>query len=510
MALTNEQQEAADNVLADIKNYTGTTRFTAIRAIAGSGKSSTLRALTYQIDEQIPKPSDVPHDIFYMVFNKSMQKEALEKGFPDRTSISTIHALAYRYVVAPAKLRIGNVRASDLPHKLPFKDKIISINLVNDFAVSEFLDYETYLESYGIEGMRQKEKRFISLARDYMNGMISGQYPISHNFYMKIFHKLLASGSITFDSIPSCILFDEAQDAVPVALEIFRHFPSKAKVFVGDANQNIYGFMNTVSIFDKITEAKEFSLTQSFRVNKTLALKIESFCQNMIQEDFIFKGVPTDPGINTKAYIYRSNSSVIQKAIELTSKGIDFNLVRDISDMFDLPIMIISINSKTIRKIAKIIRPEHYFLIEDFYEYIDFKDINGNEGRTFTSFVREKHKGDDTVDLACAQIITYGPAKMLKVSTMLKERDKMNIGADITVCTAHSSKGLEFDQVIIGEDLNEKVEEIREKLEEVIGKNPIAPIFKELPDNIKSEIYLYYVATTRCKKELINATHITQ
>ena len=66
----------------------------------------------------------------------------------------------------------------------------------------------------------------------------------------------------------------------------------------------------------------------------------------------------------------------------------------------------------------------------------------------------------------------------------------------ITLCTAHSSKGLEFDRVIVGDDLNKQIRKIYQKEQH-----------KWTEDDV-SELRLYYVAITRAKLELVNATVI--
>ena len=444
--LTGEQREAVEYILDDIEkcdnNYSN--NYTAIKAIAGSGKSSTLLSLAKEYDRRF-KLTSRRQDILYMVFNKSMAVEASEKGFPDRTDIRTIHSLAYRHVVAPAGLQIKNLYPSDLKIKIQYQTKLVIIEAINDFSISKYTSYDDYVYSTYEEGNLLLNDKYISLAKDIMKKMAEGEIKCTHAFYLKLFHVTLQNDDGYLcqnrDNTFGLVLFDEAQDAAPVALEIFRLLKAKHKVFVGDNLQNIYGFMSTVSIFDEIKDAKEFPLTKSFRVSDDIARKVQSFCNIYISEDIKFSGIDVEDKdtIRTKAYIFRTNSELSEKAIELNKKGIEFNLTKDISEAYDLPIAIASCRTPHGRRVLE----DHKtcsFLVDDSNDYDEYSRAMNYQGKGWQSWLQSKYKGDERFTSACYILRSVGIESLIAIKKILAGR-KLEIGASITLTTAHSSKG---------------------------------------------------------------------
>src|SRR5690554_2896199 len=72
-----------------------------LEAAAGTGKTSTLKLLSAATPDR--------HGL-YLAFNKSVAVEA-QASFPDNTTCSTVHSLAYRQVVdPPRRQRMGGAR----------------------------------------------------------------------------------------------------------------------------------------------------------------------------------------------------------------------------------------------------------------------------------------------------------------------------------------------------------------------------------------------------------------
>ena len=92
-------------------------------------------------------------------------------------------------------------------------------------------------------------------------------------------------------------------------------------------------------------------------------------------------------------------------------------------------------------------------------------------------------------------ILKHGKTKLWDTYTLALDQKKAKEG--ITLATAHSSKGLEFDRVIIADDLNKAVSSaIADKI-----SGDITPEQEEI-------LRLYYTACTRCRVQLDNAVHL--
>ena len=75
----------------------------------------------------------------------------------------------------------------------------------------------------------------------------------------------------------------------------------------------------------------------------------------------------------------------------------------------------------------------------------------------------------------------------------------------ITLTTAHSAKGLEFDEVALLGDFN-NLAEIQDQLKALIRTSAPAGDIKSTIQSLYEETNLYYVATTRAKSVLFDLT----
>ena len=471
-----------------------------------SGKSKTLLELAKQYDSSNPGNNKLG-DIIYMVFNKSMEREAQLKGFPSRTMIKTIHGLAYRYTAGPMKLQIDKfIDSRSLTRVTSFQDKVAITETLEDFFISKFLNFEDFLFSLEDNNIVAENKYLIAESKLIMQEMRDRKRECTHGFYLKLFHKILNANdgllkdSNGIDLDTSLVLFDEAQDAAPVALEIFKLLKAKQKVSVGDHLQNIYGFMKTVSIFDEIKDAKTFSLTQSFRVSTEIAKHIESFCRAYIDDTIIFKGIdiPKNTEPTSRAYLARTNAELIELAIEYYENNKNFNLTRDIMSGFDLPLAIIS------AKKGEFLMPRYKFLEEDYKAFKrKTKRLSDYFNLTFTKYLSEEHSEDPEIKSACSLISRVTPKKIIKIKEILKNR-KLNQDAYVTLSSVHSSKGNEFCEVVLTEEVNNSIDEIVQLKLEQGDKYK----FSDLEKSQQAELYLYYVGCSRAKQVLNNAIHL--
>lgn len=423
----------------------------------------------------------IPHtNSLYLAYNKSIATEAQRK-FPSTTQCSTTHSLAYRAIVSPLGLRVGTFTYRAITEHIAYDNKALLIELIREFCLSEHLDFTVFAEQADMTEYMTK------LGVKYLNLMATGQIECTHDFYLKAFHIHLADGSITYPEF-DFVMLDEAGDVNPVTLEIFKLLPAKFKIAVGDKHQNIYSFNHTINAFELLADqAVSFDMTKSFRVAASIASDIQSFAREFLHETMSFEGIPvTDSTITSRAYLARTNSALVDKMIQLQESNIPYSLVRKASDIYRIPLMVCGLKYQ-----GTITVNEYRHLQDDidyFYEEV-LPNHLGNNKPTLYSFLLEAHEHDYPLVQAIKLVISKSKQKILAAYEHAKLHERNQNG--LVLSSVHSSKGLEFDEVIIADDLNDLILEISQH-----------STFNE--DDV-SELNLAYVAASRARKSLVNA-----
>ena len=356
-------------------------------------------------------------------------------------------------------------------------------DLIESFCLSSFTSMESYAKSVSTSTFLAK------LAMKYLDNMSTGTISCTHSFYLKMFHILLASGAVTYDEPFDLLMLDEAGDLNPVTLEIFKLLPATKKVMVGDENQNIYSFNGTINGFKAMEDVGvHMSMTQSFRVSDHIALRVENFCKNHLNERISFRGVPyEDKSITTSAFISRTNAALIGEMIDLNNRKDPYNLVRPAKTIFRLPLLLIGLKPG-----GFITDPEYKFLQDDVKKY--YLDRELMREMSLFGYIARCHPDDINLKSAITLITRHSAKSVISAYESAKSHEGTH--HPHTLCSAHSSKGLEFDHVEIASDFNSLLDKIVD-----------IPIEGRTRQE-QEEMRLYYVATTRAKKSLSNADHL--
>ena len=468
MSLTTEQQ----SVITHLSNPTADRSLTLIDAIAGSGKTTLLVAISNTLSHS---------NGLYLAYNSSVAKEAARK-FPSTTHCMTTHALAYRAVVKPNKLTIGTFTYKNILEAIPYGSKCALVDHIRAFCLSNHLSFASYASAEGVA------TKLIPLAVKYLDLMQSGKIECTHDFYLKFFHILLANGSLTYDPF-DFIMLDEAGDLNEVTLAIFQLLPTPIRIAVGDKHQNIYQFNDTINCFSILEgQGTLFHLSQSFRVSDKIAPRIEQFCRSYLDPSFSFRGVPlVNTTISSAAFLTRTNASLIQRMVELNNQLIPYSLVRSPQEIFRHALMVCSFKYQ-----GFITDPAYKYLQSDINDWYESEDIRVDHPTLFSYLIFLNDK-DDQLIRAIRLVQRYG--KNLIPSTYEDARKHTKTPNHLTLATAHSTKGLEFDEVTIADDLNESLDDI-------------PPAVGQLSPKQLEAVNLYYVACTRAAKRLNNARHL--
>ena len=400
----------------------------------------------------------------------------------------TTHSLAYQNVVKPMKLKVGFFNYRDIKKRIGFEIKLLIIEHIKSYCLSEHVSFTDYASTHNLQN------ELIILCRFYLNEMKTGKINCTHEFYLKYYHILLSGKAITHEPF-DVIMLDEAGDLNPVTLEIFKLLPSGKKVMVGDPQQNIYSFNQTINGFEAMKDyGVHLSLSQSFRVSSNIAQDIEYFCKQFLDPTMDFKGVNYSQSeldsIVTKAYISRTNGALISHMMKLNNSNIPYNLTRPAKSIFAMPLALISLNSKGV-----CYDPQFKYIEQDYKDYADSPSLL--KSSSFYGYIAKLHADDPNVKTAVKLIADHGAYDVVKAFEVAKSHE--GISTPLTLCTAHSSKGLEFDSVHVADDMTNV-------LSKILDSKKVKERGLNAMDNTEREEFrLAYVLISRCKKELTNA-----
>jgi len=439
-----------------------------VQAVAGSGKTHTLVAIAEALQ---------PERGIYTAYNKSIALEAKQK-FPYYIDCRTIHSLAYMYVVANTSRTIEFFTPSCIIEKIPYYDKLAIISTMDEFFLSDTVEL-SWIDT-------QLEEPYSNIAKEYIKKMHDNEIPCTFSFILKYFHLQLLFGTVTPAEV-DLLMLDEAGDTSGVILEIFKLFPAKRKVMVGDPDQNIYTFAYTVNGFEKIKEGVTLPMTKSFRVSPRIASDVQSFCVEYFSPAMRFEGTEqSDTEIKSKAYISRTNSCLIARAMELNKTDTVYSFTREPKEIFSLVLALMNL------KPDSLIYDKRYKYLPQALVRFTEDELLQSQYKGFLSYLYGTYGEEDPgLRAAISLLFKYSYKDLYEAYNKAKSMPKR---APVVLSTAHSAKGLEFDEVYIEDDLNKSAEKCK--------------LSRHLDPEIMAEFRLYYVACTRARLSLLNAKEL--
>ena len=447
-----------------------------ISALAGSAKSSTL----YYYAKERPF-----NKILYLVYNKAMKDEA-EKSFGklNHVDIKTIHGLAFGYV--------GRFYKDKLTNSYGVVDIIKDLNLnwnrdmelavkINEMLkqymlsdVEEINDLEMYLDDDMRSQIVSFSERLWNMMKSYKNSI-----KVTHDFYLKFFQLSKTDLSRKYD----IILLDEAQDSSRMMFDIIMNSNVNGVVAVGDRFQALYSWRNAINIMPMF-EAKEYTLTTSFRVSQNIAHIANLIVDDMSDNDIQMKGFNTKQTIvdkidKSKPYVClcRTNAYIFAEVAEALS--IDKNKKL----FFEGGYQSYNFTNLVDCYYFSIGKPTKNKILSKFKDYYEMEDY-----------------ADKTVDLELLALIKmvkkYG-SKIIDIVDGIKRNSvtKKEI-SDILFSTIHRAKGQNYLlPVYISDDHFDIEKEYKNKFIEQDND-------RKVNNNLFEEMAILYVALTRCAREI--------
>lgn len=273
-----------------------------------------------------------------------------------------------------------------------------------------------------------------TLIKYLFQATLDKKLPITHDFYLKYYQMRKYK---RLEEKYDFILLDEAQDTNEIMLDIFLDNDCK-KIFVGDTFQSIYGFNDSINAFEIVETNHHLTLSQSFRCKQEILEYASFFLEMFANKDFtaMRSGFSGDERITTRAYISRTNAGIARFLIDLyksDSPKEEYRLLKSVDSIFEPIWAIVYFKSGQFDKI-----PERYSYIQDFN---DFKELR--------EYIEEI--GDVELKQAIKLLGEFQEIEISKIQN-LAEFLYTNIVAKNIITNAHQSKGLEFDEVVLGSD----------------------------------------------------------
>lgn len=466
----------------------------SVVARAGSGKTHTLRAAALRT---APRPT------LLLAFNRAIAREAARR-FPDHVAVATLHALAFRAVVA----RDGRMRrkfaagGGAVPHRVwlelaglddgdPSRHAHLAAlrGLLRAFCASADADptpdhlpaatRERLRVTLGAERAAERERWLAIRARRAWARMADPDdlAPIDHDGYLKLFER--RRGALPTD----LLLVDEAQDLAPAMLAIVER-QDASRLLVGDPAQRIYGWRGAVDAM-AASGYPEVRLTRSFRFGPEIAAAARRVVRVLAPGAALHGAGP--PGRvrdapwrdgRPRAVLCRSNAGVVEAATTLGEHGVH------VVGGLDATLALLRaahrlwrdrgrrVGTRAVRDPASTLPPELAGL-DDWEALVQAAEASGGPLRTLQRLVDEH--GDGVPGLCTA----------LERAQRQRERD-----APLVLSTVHRAKGREWDRVELWRDLPRVAADA--------GALAAAPD----PDAARAEANLLYVAVTRARREL--------
>lgn len=480
-APTAEQQQAIDLFNSGVDFV--------IEAGAGTGKTSTLKFLAAEGHKAGKKGQ-------YLAFNRALVNDA-EGQFPSSVAVRTVHSLAWGAIIGPnrqLKARLnGGKRLSRAQEA-----RILNIR---EITVTTPAGKKTLAAGFLAAHVMQAVTRFCQSADptpnerhfpiipgidlpdekgnpryDNNNAIAAALLPALtaaweditsdngalrylHEHYLKMYE--LSGPRINVDYI----LFDEAQDVSPVIRSIVMQQQGRVQlVFVGDSAQAIYGFTGATNAMAMLEGPRTY-LSQSFRFGEAVADAANEVLSMLTDSKLRLRGFDKiDSKIEAidgtpDVILCRTNAVAIRNALTLMAEG------KKVAIADSLKTQVVRFAEACIQ-LQENGRTDHPELAPfDSWGAVQF-------------FVETDPAGDD-LRLLVNLVDDFGADVIIdELRHTVSEAN-----ADVTVTTAHTSKGREWDRVRLAEDFVKRAEGDEE------------PTLRPGDD----ELRLLYVAITRAK-----------
>lgn len=438
-----------------------------VRAFAGTGKTSTLVRFALANPE---------NRMLYLAYNRAVRDEA-EQKFPFNVECKTSHQLAWSVGRYYQPRLTGNLRITDVAKLLNSRHwplARVAITTFTAFLCSDDSEFgHQHLPDEDARSGLSAEKILAAAQRIWCESVRQdGTFPVIHDVYLKLYQLSRPDFSRRWHTV----LFDEAQDANPVTQSLVLAQRCSV-VLVGDRHQQIYRFRGAENALDapQLADAHRLCLTHSFRFGPAVAGVANMLLARQGEtltvvgnggSDSVVAHLPPEAAQGHIAILSRTVAGVIGAALQASLDGKKVFWVGGIGgykteEMEDL-----------------------YWFSADMPERMHSQRL-AQEHRNFDEFETVAKATKDTdMNQALRLLDLYFPLPQ-KLQLMREHAVTDESRAQVTVSTAHRSKGLEWPVVMLDDDFADITDPL-------------------MPDCDRTdETNLLYVAVTRARQTLV-------
>lgn len=429
----------------------------AVTALAGTGKTSTLR----MCGEYVRRKKGV-----YLAFNKAIADEATDT-FPMRVECRTAHSFAYRGIGHRYRERLNGKRMPpwDVAKVLKIQELVLEDRVIHPTRLAsltrEMVGRFCYtsderITKHHVPFVRGLESRvaedgtvfydqhgelaehLLPHAEAYWRDIqdLDGRFRFEHDHYLKLW-------ALTHPTIPGdFILVDEAQDLNGVLIGLVEDQDHMQRVIVGDENQQIYGWRGSTNAMNAFLLEERLPLTQSWRFGPEIAAAANVFLE-ILGSDLRLSGNPdkvSEVGTSAApdAVLCRTNGGGLDMAMTALMQQ------RKVHFAGNRPKEMLSFCEA-----AEKLQRRQIVTHPDLQAFGSWQEVVDYVAST----------SDPEFKMMVILIQKYGVHRLIEAIMAFVPASK----ADITISTAHSAKGLEWPQVKLGTDFAPKAEADQEK-----------------------------------------------
>jgi cold shock CspA family protein len=460
-----------------------------IRALAGTGKTSTLEMVARALPEK---------EILYIVFNREMKREALTR-FGANVDVRTAHNLAFHATgttVERVRARATPKEIADLlecdgfatspdgaiPALTPLQVAELARAATRRFAKST--DTEISTRHVVLRGGPNRPppdgdpgghetlaKHVIPFAQRLWQLYATPGHPLGYDGHHDVYLKLWQLSRPRIDA--DVIMFDEAQDADPVMSAVMLDQAHAQVIYCGDSYQSIYEWRGAVDALNQFVEdrrdrrdaPREHWLTESFRFGPPIAAEAQRLLE-LLQCEETIKGASghrssVDRVRWPDCVVCRTNIGVMRNVAMALNDGLMPHIAGDrlASGLKKMASAAIALQRGD--------RVDHSIL---------------REFPSWSDAVEWAYREEQELDPDASSIRAVAEIGAQEVLNLLRRCAPSPQGADVTITTVHQSKGKEWDDVRLADDFKHPQDLI------AMGRH--------------EDLRIAYVAVTRAKRRL--------
>lgn len=515
--LTDQQQAIVDAVASG--------RNVVVKALAGTGKTSTLAAVARHLQKTAPD-----RRLLYLAFNKATADEA-QSRMPSNVEALTSNAMAHRSVPRHMSRRMKPkaLRPRDLVEQLGISQDVYAAGYrlatpldlarlvaramelwcqsADDQPGADHVPGPSASSNSGLPAMLtaiaqravagaaaaskaeagevavtaawgQVVERVLKIVRAWWRRVIDPAGTIQVSFDQEV--KFWALQGTQFDQPGSgaratvdIVLLDEAQDTNKV-LGALVAAQQIQQVYVGDRNQQIYSWRGSVDFLDKADAGDALALTASWRFGPQVAAHANAFL-DLIGTDERVQGNGPSARVGRiaapDAIVCRTNAGLLESAVQMDASGRRVGVPKGMK-------LELTILAETVAWLMGAHR-RPMTVHADLSEFSSWSEVEQEAIEDTTGPVARLVKLVSTIPIR---------ALLALVDRIVDVDPTSGAGRnwDVMVTTAHKAKGLEWDAVRIADDFPQPRTDDEGEV--------------TVPD--AENLRLAYVSVTRAKKAL--------